>query len=162
MQISTLTDNDSYFEDFEVGQIIRHARGKTVSALENVCITNMVMNTAQGHFNEHFMKTTGRGFFPNIVSYGGVNLSIVFGLATQDTCENAIAELGMDNIRFTTPVGHGDTLYAITKVLEKSEADREDAGVVRFLHVGVNERNEVCAQGERTVLIKRRNHWAVR
>ena len=162
MQIASLTGHDSYFEDFEVGQTIRHLRGKTVSPLENVLITNMVMNTAQGHFNEHYMQTTGKDFFPRIVSYGGVNLSIVFGLATQDTCENAIAELGMDNIRFSTPVAHGDTLYAITRVLEKRDADRADAGIVRFLHVGVNQRDQLCAQGERIVLLKRRSHWIAR
>ena len=44
--IARLTSNDNYFEDFEVGQTIRHARGKTMTPLENVNITNMVMNTA--------------------------------------------------------------------------------------------------------------------
>jgi acyl dehydratase len=162
MQLSTLTGSDTYFEDFEVGQIMRHFRGKTISELENVMITNMVMNTAQGHFNDHFMQTVGAKLYPRIISYGGVNLSIVFGLATQDTCENAIAELGMDNIKFSSPVGHGDTLYAITKVLEKRDADVDHAGIVRFLHVGVNDKNVVCVQGERTALIKRRSHWGQR
>ncbi|NKF25187.1 MaoC family dehydratase [Pseudomonas sp. BGM005] len=162
MQISKLTGRNSYFEDFEVGQTMRHMRGKTISEVENVLITNLVMNTAQGHFNEHFMQTVGAKLFPQIISYGGVNLSIVFGLATQDTCENALAELGMDNIRFTKPVGHGDTLYAVTKVLELRDADREDAGIVRFHHVGINERNVVVAEGERIVLIKRRSHWGER
>ena len=36
--------------------MIRHARGKTIEGLENVLITNLVMNTAQSHFNEHAMK----------------------------------------------------------------------------------------------------------
>jgi acyl dehydratase len=162
MQLSKLTGCDTYFENFEVGQTMRHMRGKTVSEVENVLLTNMVMNTAQGHFNEHFMQTVGAKLFPQIISYGGVNLSIVFGLATQDTCENALAELGMDNIKFTTPVGHGDTIYAVTKVLEVRNCDREDAGIVCFLHVGVNERNVVVAEGERTVLIKRRSHWGER
>ena len=50
-KLANLTSSDNYFEDFEVGQVIRHARGKTMTELENVNITNMVMNTAQGHFN---------------------------------------------------------------------------------------------------------------
>lgn len=162
MKIAPLTGSDTYFEDFQVGQTIRHARGKTISELENVLITNLAMNTAQGHFNEHFMKTEGARFFPRIISFGGVNLALVFGLATQDTCENAIAELAMDNIKFTRPFGHGDTVYALTKVLEKRDAGRDDAGIVRFLHIGVSDNNEVCVQGERTVLIKRRSHWADR
>ena len=56
-----LTGTQNFFEDFEVGMVIRHARGKTVTLLENVLITNMVMNTAQGHFNEHMMSGTPYG-----------------------------------------------------------------------------------------------------
>ena len=36
--IARLTSPDNYFEDFEVGQTIRHARGKTMTALENVTL----------------------------------------------------------------------------------------------------------------------------
>ena len=32
---------------------MQHARGKTVEPMEQVRITNVVMNTAQAHFNEH-------------------------------------------------------------------------------------------------------------
>jgi len=46
VKLSDLTGNANYFEDFKVGEVIRHARGKTVEGLENVLITNLVMNTA--------------------------------------------------------------------------------------------------------------------
>jgi acyl dehydratase len=162
MKIAGLTGADTYFEDFRVGQTMRHTRGKTVTELENVLITNMVMNTAQAHFNEHRMRTGGSGLMSRIVSYGGVNLALVFGLASQDTCENALAELGMDRISFPAPVGHGDTLYAVTQVLEVGDSKREDAGLVRFLHIGINEHEVTVARGERLVLIKRRSHWGAR
>lgn len=151
-----LTSANNYFEDFEVGAVFKHARGKTVTLLENVLITNMVMNTAQGHFNEHAMKSYAWG---QTVSYGGVNFSLVLGLASQDCVENALEELGLDNIRLSKPVFHGDTVYAYTEVLSKSDADREDAGIVVFRHYGTNERDEQVAQVERRALIKRRSHW---
>jgi acyl dehydratase len=159
MKLALLTGKDNYFEAFEVGQVFKHARGKTVEPLENVLITNLVMNTAQGHFNEHAMEASP---VKHRVSYGGVNFSLVMGLASQDTCENAIAELGLDNIRLLVPVLHGDTLYAYSEVLEKKPADREDAGEVTFRHYGVNQRDEVVFQGDRRVLLKRRSHWAER
>jgi acyl dehydratase len=159
MKLSDLTGKANYFEDFEVGQVIRHARGKTIEGLENVLITNLVMNTAQGHFNEHAMKSSPYG---GRLSYGGVNFSIAMGLAMQDTGENALAELSMDNIRLMHPVVHGDTLYAYSEVLEKKDAEREDAGVVAFRHYGVNQDDKVVFQGERTMLIKRRSHWGDR
>ena len=157
--LSNLTGANNYFEDFEVGLVIRHARGKTMTALENVLITNMVMNTAQGHFNEHLMASSA---FGGIVAYGGVNFSLVLGLACQDCCENALAELGLDNIRLSKPVTHGDTLYSYSEVLEKQDADREDAGIVVFRHYGYNQRDEQVAQIDRRVLLKRKSHWASR
>jgi acyl dehydratase len=64
----------------------------------------------------------------------------------------------MDKIRLKAPVFHGDTLYAFTEVLETADADRPDAGIVRFRHWGVNQDDKVVFEGERTVLIKRRSH----
>jgi acyl dehydratase len=157
MKVSDLTGKANYFEDFTVGDVIRHARGKTVEGLENVLITNMVMNTAQGHFNEHAMKNSPYG---GRLSFGGVNFSLCMGLAMQDCGENALAELGMDNIRLQNPVVHGDTLYAYSEILAKTESDREDAGVVTFRHYGVNQDDKQVFQGDRRMLIKRRSHWA--
>jgi acyl dehydratase len=159
VKLSDLTGKDNYFEAFEVGQVIRHARGKTIEGLENVLITNLVMNTAQAHFNEDSMRNSPYG---GRLSYGGVNFSLAMGLAMQDTGENALAELGMDNIRLMNPVVHGDTLYAYSEVLMVEDADREDAGVVTFRHYGVNQDDKVVFQGDRRMLIKRASHWADR
>ncbi len=155
-KLSALSGNDNYFEDFEVGAVMKHARGKTITPLENVLITNMVMNTSHGHFNEHAMASSPWG---HILSYGGVNFSMVLGLSSQDTVENALAELGLDNIKLSKPVTHGDTLYAYSEVLSKAESEREDAGIVVFRHYGVNQHDELVAQVERKALIKRRSHW---
>ena len=159
MKLSALTGRSNYFEDFAVGTVIRHARGKTIEGLENVLITNLVMNTAQAHFNEHVMRDTP---FGGRLSYGGVNFSVAMGLAMQDCGENALAELGLDHIRLQAPVLHGDTLYAYSEVLETRDADREDAGIVVFRHYGVNQDDKTVFQGERTMLIKRRSHWGDR
>ena len=155
-EFSQLTGRDNYFEDFTVGAVYKHCRGKTIEWLENVLITNLVMNTAAGHFNTHQMKSMSWG---TILSFGGVNFSLVLGLAAQDCVENALEELGLDNIRLSKPVIHGDTLYAYTEVLSKSDGTRADAGVVEFRHYGVNQRDELVAQVDRRALIKRRSYW---
>lgn len=157
--ISALTGNDNYFEDFTVGASYEHARGKTVTEMDGVLITNMVMNTAQGHFNEDQMA---KGPMGQRIVFGGVTAAMVIGLAMQDTGEQAVAELGMTGIRFRVSVHHGDTLYAFSEVLETRDGDRPDAGVVRFAHRGLNQDGKVVFEGERTVLIKRRSHWAER
>jgi acyl dehydratase len=83
-------------------------------------------------------------------------------MASQDTSENSLAELGMTNIRFKVPVFHGDTLYAYTEVLEKRDAGREDAGEIVFRHWGVNQDDKVVFEGDRRVLVKKASHWAQR
>lgn len=154
--LTKLTSADNFFEDFEVGQTIRHARGKTVTNLENVNFTNMVMNTAQAHFNEDMMSNTPLG---TVISYGGVNFSIVLGLSSQDTVENALAEIGLDQIKLKHPVVHGDTIYAYSRVLEKRDSEQEDAGIVVFQHWGLNQNDKIVAELQRSALIKRRSHW---
>lgn len=149
-----VTANDGYFEDFVVGDVYEHARGKTVTEMDNVLITNLVLNTAQGHFNEERMAATP---FGTRITFGGITASLVIGMASEDTSENAIAELGVDKIRFRSPVLHGDTLYAFTEVLDKQDSDRADAGVVTFRHWGVNQRDKFVFEGERRVLVERRS-----
>jgi acyl dehydratase len=148
------TSTGNYFEDFTVGDRYRHARGTTVGEVENQLLTKLVMNTAHAHFNEHAMKG---GPFGQRLVFGLVTGSIVIGLATQDTAENAIAELALDKLRFKAPVFHGDTLYAFTEVLAKDDGDRPDAGIVRFKHWGTKDDGTVVFEGERTVLVKRRD-----
>jgi acyl dehydratase len=151
---------EGYFEDFHVGDVWRHARGKTMTEMDNVLLTNLVLNTAEGHFNEHRMAQSADGLFAQRVVFGGINLSFVIGLAAQDTAGQALAELEMDGVRLSHPVFHGDTLYAYSEVLETAAADRDDAGRVRFRHYGLNQDDVLCVRAERVVLLKRRSHWA--
>lgn len=159
--VSTLTGEGTWFEDFPVGRRIRHARSSTVGEIENQLVSKQVMNTAQAHWNEHLLSGSFLG--SGRVVFGLVTGSLVIGLASQDTAENALAELGVDKLRFLAPVHHGDTLSAYTEVLAAEPApDRDDAGVVRFKHWGVTHDDRVVFTGERTVLVKRASHWADR
>ena len=155
-----LTGSNNYFEDFEPGQVIKHARGKTMCEQDNVGITLQVLNTAEAHFNEDVMSRSpvGMGGWNRRVQYGGVTISMVIGIAMQDTGENAIAELELDKIRLRAPVFHGDTLYAYSQVLGIEDSDRDDAGIVHFKHWGVNQDEQTVFEGERKVLVKRRSH----
>jgi len=153
-----LTGSDNYFENFATGAVYKHARGKTVTENEAVTFCHLVMNTADAHFNDARMAKASIGSGSSIV-YGGVSLSIVIGLAYQDTGEQVLQELELNNIKMKSSVSHGDTLYAYTEVLEKSEVDHEPAaGKISFRHYGVNQNNEVVFQGDRTVLVRKKNH----
>jgi len=160
-----LTGNHNYFEDFQPGQVFRHARGKTMCEQDNVGITLQVLNTAEGHFNEDVMQKNalalgdGRAGWNSRLQFGGVTIAMVVGLAMQDTGENALRELKLDKIRLKAPVFHGDTLYAFSEVLATSDAEQDDAGIVTFKHYGINQDDKLVFEGERTVLLKRKSHY---
>jgi len=147
----SLTGKNNYFEDFEPGVVIRHARGKTMCESDNVGITLQVMNTAEAHFNEDSVKDS----FGRRLQFGGVTIAMIIGLSMQDTGENALKEKGLDKIRLKASVFHGDTLYAFTEVLDKKDID-DQSGEVHFRHWGINQKDEVVFEGERRTLIKKR------
>ena len=156
--MSGLTGDGNWFEDFHVGQKMRHARGATVEEVENNFLSKQVMNTAQAHWNEHYLRDSPLG--SGRVVFGLITGSMVVGLTSQDTAENALAEVGLDKLRFLAPVHLGDTLYAYTEVLAVADSpDRDDAGLVTFQHWGVTHDDRVVFEGQRTVLVKRRSHW---
>ncbi len=136
-----LTGPGTFYEDYVVGDAFRHARGRTVTAMDVGGLALLTMNTSDGHFNDEAMRGTAAG---RSVAFGCVTLAIVVGLATQDTGENATAEVGLEAVRFRAPVVEGDTLTAATRVLEKSD------GVVTFEHHGFNQ------HGETVVTLRRR------
>jgi len=149
----SLTGKANYFEDFKPGQVIKHARGKTMCENDNVGITLQVMNTAEAHFNEDSVRDT----FGRRLQFGGVTIAMIIGLSMQDTGENALEEKGLNKIRLKASVFHGDTLYAYTEVLEKKDIDNR-CGEVLFRHWGVNQNDEVVFEGERRCLIKKRGY----
>ena len=137
---------------------MRHFRSATIDEVENNYISKQVMNTAQGHWNEEAMRGSPLG--EGRLVFGLITGSMTVGLTSQDTAENALAELGLDKVRFKKPVHHGDTITAYTEVLAVDEApDRADAGIVRFKHWGRNQGGDVVCELERTVLVKRRSAW---
>jgi itaconyl-CoA hydratase len=160
LDAAALTGRGNYYEDFIVGDVYEHARGKTMEALENVLLTNLVLNTAQLHFNEHLAERAAAQ--KHRIVFGGVTASLVVGLAMQDTGEQAVEEVGLDKVRFRISVIHGDTLYAFTEVVGKDDSPAvcrgyKNVGLVHFRHYGVNQRDEIVFEGERRALIKKRS-----
>jgi itaconyl-CoA hydratase len=160
LDAAALTGRGNYYEDFIVGDVYEHARGKTMEMLENVLLTNLVLNTAQLHFNEHLAERAAAQ--KHRIVFGGVTASLVVGLAMQDTGEQAVEEVGLDKVRFRISVIHGDTLYAFSEVVAKDDSPavcrgHKNVGLVHFRHWGVNQRDETVFEGERRALIKKRS-----
>ncbi|WP_181311299.1 MaoC family dehydratase [Nocardioides campestrisoli] len=148
-------DDWGWFEDFTPGLRIRHFRAATVGEVEGSGPAKQVMNTAQAHFNDHYLKNSPLG--DERVVFGLATASLVYGLASQDTAEHAVQELGWKKLRFRAPVHHGDTVEAFTEVASVTPGEEPDApGTVVFRHWGRRHDGVVVFEGERSTLIRRR------
>ena len=137
-----------YAEDFAPGSRFRHARTRTVTDLDLNGLTLLLMNSAVGHFSDQAMADTE---FGERINFGGMSLSLTIGLATQDTAGQLVREVGMTDIKFPLPVKRGDTIGAVTEVL-----DVDDSGCVNFRHFGINQRGQVVCEVTRRVQLRRR------
>jgi len=156
------TRDDNLYEDFTVGETIVHPRGRTISEAEHMMWTNVVLNTAQLHFNQKMCADSPETTFGGRrVVYGGIVFAFVAGLASEETEENAVAPLSYDEGRHLTPVFAGDTLFAESTVLSKTDDDPRlsavskpgRAGVVKFLLRGKNQKGEVVLEITRELAI---------
>lgn len=151
----TRTRTDNYFGDFKEGQVYEHPRGRTITET-HMLMTNMVLNTSEGHFNSDLMEDSE---FGAPIVYGGINLAIVSGLASETISENALSITSVDDVRFLNPVYHGDVLYAESEVLERTDAsDHSDAGEVTFGLRGYNQDGDQVLEAKQTVLLKKETH----
>ena len=158
IELKRLTRPDTYFEDFQVGDVIASPRGRTLSDTEHMAWTSIVMNTAQLHFNQAMCDESPKTYFEGKrVVYGGIVFAFVAGLASEDTTDNALAELSFDNGRHVNPVFAGDTLFAESIVTGKRDSDRKDAGIVSFRLLGKKQDGKVVLEIDREVLIKRKD-----
>ncbi len=156
----TLTRENNYFEDFQLGDRFEHRRGRTATDLDNQLLSLLTMNTAQTHFNHANMQAYMDGAFVKPLLNACVVLAICVGLTSQDMSENSLEDLGYDDLALPKPVYSGDTLYAVSEVLQViGSAKRADAGIVEYLIEARNQRQELVLTVRRTVLVKRRNAW---
>jgi acyl dehydratase len=138
------------YEELEVGAVYRSRFGRTVLEADNVWFTLLTLNTNPIHFDAHYAAQTEWGK-PLVDST--FTLALVTGLSVVDVSERAV-NLGWREVRLPAPVFAGDTLRAESEVLEKRESrSRPGFGVVTVRTRGLNQRDEVVIEFERTVLV---------
>ena len=137
-----------YYEELEVGMVIRHALTRTVTEMDNILFTSLTMNVQPLHLDEEFAKTTVHG---QRVVNSLFTLALIGGMTVPDTTfRTTLGNLGYDKIEFPAPVFHGDTLRAETTITDKRlSKSRDDAGIVWFEHRGYNQRDEVVVRVSR-------------
>lgn len=144
-----------WFEEFAVGQVIRHEIRRTVLEYDNMLFSSLTFNPAQLHIDHAYAAKTefGKPLMNSIFTLG-----LVIGLSVQDTTlGTTVANLGMTDTVFPKPVFAGDTIRAETHVLEVRESkSRAGQGIVTFEHLGFNQNDEIVCRTKRNALMLKR------
>jgi acyl dehydratase len=144
------------FEDFAVGDVYQHPLGRTVIAADNIWFTLLTQNTNPIHFDRAYAAQTEFGK-PLVDST--FTLALVTGQSVMDISQNALANLGWDEVRLPNPLFEGDTVYSRSEVLETRESkSRPNVGIVRFKTTGYKQDGTVVIEFKRTVMVYRRGH----
>lgn len=140
-----------YYDEFDIGDVIEHRPGRTVTAVDNMWFSLLCLNNHPLHIDDVYAEQTEFGQ-PLVSSL--VTLSIVGGMSTNGTSARAIANLGWDSIRLTGPVFVGDTIYAESEVTAKRlSRSRPGAGIVTFSTRGLKQDGTVFLTMTRSALI---------
>ncbi len=144
------------FEDFEVGDIYEHPLGRTILDADNIWFTCLTMNTNPIHFDGEYASQTEFG--KRLVN-SCFTLSLVTGQSVTDLTQNAVANLGWDEVRLPHPLFEGDTVYSRSEVLEARESkSRPKVGLVRVKTTGVNQHGTPIIEFTRTFMVWKRGH----
>ena len=154
-----------YYEEFEVGETIRHGKRRTVSESDNQRFCDMTMNQQPLHLDAEFAEESAFG--ERLVN-GLYTMSLGVGLTIPDTTDGTIvANLSYDDVEHPNPTFHGDTVRAQSTVTDKRETSDGERGVVT-MHVEVFAVNREADDGgdvlvcefDRTALSLKRTHAA--
>lgn len=141
------------YEDFEVGMMINHSLGRTITATDNTWFTLLTVNTNPIHFDVHYAAQTE---FGKPLVNSAFTLALVTGLSVADVSRYAV-NLGWDEVRMPKPVFEGDTIYAKTQVLTRRESkSRPHMGLVEIKTIGFNQNGTIVMEFKRTILVYKR------
>ena len=144
-----------FFEDFEVGDVYRYPNGRTVTETDNAMFTHLTMNTNPLHYDAERAKNTK---WERILVNSTFTLALVTGMSVQDVSQNAMANLGWEDVKLPNPVFIGDTLYCETEVISKRESrSYPNAGIVQVRSRGINQDGKVVIDFRRSVMIYKRD-----
>ena len=138
------------YDELEVGTVYRSRFGRTVLEADNVWFTLLTLNTNPIHFDAEYAATTE---WKQPLVDSTFTLALVTGLSVVDVSERGV-NLGWRDVRLPAPVFAGDTLRAETEILSKRESQsRAGQGIVTVLTRGVNQRDEVVIEFERSIMV---------
>ena len=145
-----------YYEEFTVGEVIKHWPGRTITEADNTWFALLTMNQHPLHSDAHYAERyTQHG---QRVVLGPLVFSIGIGMTVADVSGKAIANLEIEKITHDHPTFIGDTLYSESTVLVLRESKKGDRGTVSVETRVTNQHGVRVMTFRRTALVPKRTH----
>ena len=144
----------NFFEDFRIGQVMRHATPRTLTG-GDVALYNAIYG---GRF-----AVTSSDEFARLLSYPRspvdelLAFHMVFGKTVPDISLNAVANLGYADCKFLKPVFPRDTITAVSEVIGLKENSNKQTGVVYVRTTGLNQAGDTVLSYVRWVMVRKRD-----
>jgi 2-methylfumaryl-CoA hydratase len=150
----TKTDAGRFFEDFSLGETIRHATPRTLGEGERALYTALYPARFALASADSFAQGCGLPASPvdELIAF-----HTVFGRTVPDVSRNAVANLGYAEGRFLRPVYPGDTLRASSEVIGLKQTSNGRAGLVWVRTTGTNQHNRTVLSYCRWVMVRKRD-----
>jgi 2-methylfumaryl-CoA hydratase len=148
------TNRGNFFEDFEVGQVIRHATPRTITSGDQALYTALYGSRFAVQSSDAFAKSLGYSHAPvdDLLTF-----HVVFGKTVPDISLNAVANLGYAGGRFLAPVFSGDTISTVSEVIGKKENSNGKTGVVYVRSTGYTSNGTEVLDYVRWVMVRKRD-----
>jgi 2-methylfumaryl-CoA hydratase len=150
----TKSNPGNFFEDFKIGQLIRHATPRTITVGDVALTTALTGSRYALYSSTAFAKDGG---YPAGPVDPLLVFHIVFGKTVPDISLNAVANLGYAEGRFYEPVYPGDTLASSSEVIGLKENSNGKTGVVYVRTSGVNQHGRKVLDYVRWVMVNKKN-----
>ena len=152
------TARGNYFEDFRIGQLIRHAVPRTVTTGDVALYTALYGSRFAVQSSDAFAQAVG---YPRSPVDDLLVFHIVFGKTVPDISLNAVANLGYADCRFLQPVFPGDTLSATSEIIGLKENSNRQTGTVYVRSCGFNQDGVCVLDYVRWVMVRKGDPAAV-
>ncbi len=148
------TDPGRFFEDYRLGEVIRHAVPRTLSGGERALYHGLYPARGALYSSDEFARASGLPAAPmdDLIAF-----HTVFGKTVPDISLNAIANLGYAEGRWLAPVWPGDTLRSESTVIGLKENSNRASGVVWVRTRGFNQHGAVVLEYVRWVMVRKRD-----
>lgn len=148
------TNPGRFFEDYRLGETIRHAVPRTVSGGERALYHALYPARHALYSSDEFARASGLPAAPidDLAAF-----HVVFGKTVPDISLNAVANLGYAEGNWRLPVYPGDTLRSESEVIGLKQNSNGKSGVVYVRTRGLNQRDEVVMDYVRWVMVRKSN-----